>query len=187
MQFTDSSIGYTKGQPLRFIKGHNGRGKPGPNSGRIFSPLADRLWSRIERRSPDECWEWQGARSSSGYGVLNGSGSSSQAHRHAYELTYGPIPPGLMIRHTCDNPPCCNPAHLLPGTHQDNTEDMVSRERQERGERHHFAKLSDADVIEIRRLANAGIPQREIAKQFGIGKDYVSILKRGLNWKHLKE
>lgn len=185
MTFTDGSIGYKKGQPLRFIKGHNGRGQPGPNRGKVFTPIAERLWSKVDVRGPDECWEWQGASQQKGHGVIRVGDRNVMTHRLAYELTNGPIPSGQMIRHTCDNPPCCNPAHLIPGTHLDNTADMVSRERQERGQRHHNARLSDVDVIEIRRLANAGIPHREIAKQFGIHRQYVSSLKRGKSWKHL--
>jgi Autographiviridae endonuclease len=96
------------------------------------------------------------------------------AHRVAWELTYGPIPEGQIVRHSCDNPRCCNPAHLLTGTYQDNTDDMMERKRWHqgntpRGSTHHLAKLTDADVVEIRRLYAAGShSQRKLARLFGV-------------------
>lgn len=78
------------------------------------------------------CWEWRGTRSEAGYGRLTARRRGHRdlsAHRLSYELFNGPIPDGLLIRHTCDNPPCVNPDHLETGTHQDNMNDMVERGR----------------------------------------------------------
>ena len=89
----------------------------------------DRLWAKVQRAGPDECWPWTGAVDSDGYGRIGLGGTARLVHRVVYELEVGPIPDGMEVRHTCDNPPCCNPAHLLPGTHAENMADMVERGR----------------------------------------------------------
>jgi HNH endonuclease len=78
------------------------------------------------------CWEWRGSRNENGYGIVNvrrQGAENARAHRVVYELAVGPIPEGLVLRHSCDNPPCVNPEHLTPGTHADNSQDMVERGR----------------------------------------------------------
>ena len=81
----------------------------------------ERFWAKVDRRSADECWIWQGARTRQGYGYLrNGSTTNLAAHRTAYTLTYGEIAPGMQLHHKCHNRLCCNPAHLqqvTPGEH----------------------------------------------------------------------
>ena len=79
---------------------------------------------------PEDCWEWTGVRNRKGYGQTTKGSKGRRAHRLSYELHKGPIPAGQIVRHTCDNPPCVNPAHLLAGTHQENYQDAVSRGRQ---------------------------------------------------------
>lgn len=81
----------------------------------------------------DGCWEWQGTRSSTGYGVMHWDGRLTGAHRIAWTLIHEePIPDGLVVRHTCDNRPCVRPDHLLIGTRADNSRDMVERGRSTR-------------------------------------------------------
>lgn len=96
----------------------------GPNT--VGRTLAERLWARVERRGPGECWEWTAHRLPKGYGVF---GPGVVAHRVAWEVAHGPIPDGLHVLHTCDNPPCCNPGHLRLGTPQDNVDDMMRKGR----------------------------------------------------------
>lgn len=92
----------------------------------------ERFWSKVDR-SGDGCWEWQAkSRSPFGYGVMRIGGTPGRlvgAHRLAWQYTNGPIPEGLCVLHDCDNPPCCNPAHLHLGTKGDNATEKVERGR----------------------------------------------------------
>lgn len=82
----------------------------------VPSPVLDRFWARVEDRDDDSCWEWTGAKLTTGYGTLKIDGQRRMAHRFAYELLIGPIPPGLVIDHLCCNPSCVNPSHMEPVT-----------------------------------------------------------------------
>ena len=77
----------------------------------------------------DDCIEWDGARTPKGYGTVGGGSNKQYIHRLTWAEANGPIPPGLEIRHSCDNPPCYNIEHLLLGTSADNHADMVARGR----------------------------------------------------------
>lgn len=90
----------------------------------------ERFLSLIDR-SPGstDCWPWRGQLGGGGYGRVHWLGHSLRAHRKAYELLVGPIPSGLHVCHSCDNPPCCNPAHLWLGTDADNLADMRAKGR----------------------------------------------------------
>lgn len=94
-------------------------------------PASVRLMERY-RETPTGCWEFTGGRSGSGYGVISQAGKSLLAHRVSYELHKGPIPDGMVVMHSCDNPPCINPAHLSTGTAGDNNRDR-SRKGRSRG------------------------------------------------------
>lgn len=141
----------------------------------------ERFRSKVAVGPPGECWEWQAARGPKGYGRYNTGGSVKVASRMAWELTFGPIPAGLLVCHRCDNPPCVNPAHLFLGTHADNSLDMVAKGRSPRapGERSGKAKLTEDQVRAIRAAYAAGEPTRSIAGRFGTTHRYVRHVATG--------
>lgn len=94
---------------------------------------ADRLARRLIK-APSGCIEWTGYRSPAGYGKIRVGGKGILAHRFAWELVNGPIPPGMCVCHRCDNPPCCNVAHLWLGTQADNNADMYAKGRSASGD-----------------------------------------------------
>lgn len=106
-------------------------------------PVGERLWTREQRDRfwarvsfGEACWEWQGLRTRGGYGIFDLMGTRLGAHRAAWEMTHGPIPDRLMIRHDCDNRRCVRPDHLRTGTHKDNVRDAVERGRYRSGDDH---------------------------------------------------
>lgn len=134
------------------------------------------------------CHEWPNSKNSRGYGTLGGdlNGPTLAAHRVAWEIAHGPIPPGMGVRHICDNPPCINPEHLLLGTHQDNMDDRTARERQVRGTRSSKAKLTEDQVRQMRALyATGAVRKVDLAAQFGIGFSTVRQVLNRQTWRHV--
>lgn len=132
------------------------------------------------------CWEAVGTRLGTGYIQLSSGGRRDLAHRMAWAEANGPIPPGMLVCHRCDNPPCCRPDHLFLGTPADNMADMVAKGRGRaqfgRGEEHPSAKLNADLVREIRgRLAN-GETQQSIADAYGVTLTAISAIALGRNW-----
>jgi hypothetical protein len=151
--------------------------------------LADRFWDKVDRRGPDDCWPWTKATNEHGYGVMRPEGKSSgptvKAHRVSLMLA-GVDVEGMLIRHSCDNPPCVNPAHLSVGTNADNAADMVSRERQARGSRSGTSKLTESQVAEIRARAAAGDLHRVLAGEYGVSRTLITRLANGHGWAHVR-
>lgn len=162
-----------------------------------LSDVREDFMARVEKT--ETCWNWIGTISCWGYPHFKKNGIIVRAHRLSYHLFKGPIPNGLIVRHTCDNRRCVNPEHLLIGTPQDNSNDMVERNRMlvgndwynahkgtiRFGERHPTAKLKEGQVIEIFDLLNRGVPQRKIAKMYGVVQGTIANIKKD-GWKHLK-
>lgn len=130
------------------------------------------------------CHVWQANRDKDGYGKITINRVSMRAHRVSFARVFGEIPPGAMVCHRCDNPPCVNPEHLFLGTAQENAADQIAKGRRQfyRGSAHGCAKLTDRDVLEIRAASGA---QREIADRFGVSRGLVGRIQRGERWKHL--
>jgi hypothetical protein len=142
--------------------------------------LLERLRLYAPEGKPDECWEWtRGA--TKGYGhMCVGGGRQRGAHVVAWEIANNyPLPDGMIVRHSCDNPPCTNPAHLLLGTHADNVADKMSRGR------HANNVLTAEDVREIRKLRAAGVKQKELAERFGVSQAHISGIISGRFWRNI--
>lgn len=119
--------------------------------------------------SPDGCWVWHGPKSShGGYGQIKVGTKQMRAHRVAYELAKGSIPPGMLVCHHCDNPPCVNPAHLFLGTHADNNRDCRQKGRAKAPAPGSNRAFSAETVAAIRALSAGGRTRREIASAFGV-------------------
>lgn len=133
------------------------------------------------------CWIWTGSYNNGGYGRTKYKQQADLAHRLFYELYVGPIPYGLLIRHRCDNRQCVNPYHLLPGTYQDNVNDMVERARQAKGEAVSTNKLTEQEAKEIIDLLTHGIfTHKKIANLYNVHKSAIHHIAGGRSWKHLK-
>jgi hypothetical protein len=133
-----------------------------------------------------DCWPWTGARNPWGYGVFTENKRTIQAHRRAYELAVGPIPTGHVVMHKCDNPACCNPAHLAIGTHADNQHDKTAKGRQAKGSGNGWAKLSESDVLEIRTAYERhAVTHKMLAKQYGVCRDTIHKVVNRVYWRHV--
>jgi hypothetical protein len=146
--------------------------------------VAERFWEKVDKSG--DCWLWTaGCLTAGGYGSIRINGKAERAHRVAYTLTVGPIPDGMLLRHTCDNPKCVNPAHLLFGGKRENTKDALERGQHVVGEKHYKAKLQNHAIATIRSALAAGVPGKYLAKQFGVDQTTISSIKLGKKWKYV--
>jgi len=134
--------------------------------------LPAHLWRRVKKVG--SCWIWTGRCGRGGYGTVKHGDHSFLVHRLVWLVLNGPVPHNKVIRHKCDIRQCCNPQHLLLGTHQENMSDMKERRRVSRieGDEATWAKLSNAQVRKLRRLKSKGKTNRELATEFGISYSY---------------
>ena len=141
----------------------------------VLSPVPN-FWSKVDRRGPDECWPWKKACDKDGYGKFNiGFRSRRQyqirAHRFSWLIHFGDIPTGLCVLHHCDNPPCCNPAHLWLGTKADNSHDCVRKGRHYSGR--HLSRISPDQRKEMIHRRRSGETLASLSKAFGISASRV--------------
>lgn len=150
------------------------------------------FWSQIDKKSSEKgCWLWEGKTDSRGYGYTQYAGEKWRTHRLSFMLHVKALPRlagqnGLHVLHTCDTPRCVQPLHLWPGTQVDNIADMDAKGRrgtikgQRAGERHPFAKLTDAQVVEIRQRYLVGhVMQKDLAAEYGVVDSAISHIIRG--------
>lgn len=157
------------------------------NPEHILNSMEERFWNNVIRPEHDEsCWLWTGSTVGGGYGCFGRK--TTRAHRYSYTLHKGPIPPGLLIRHKCNNPPCVNPDHLIPGTYLDNNNDMYQSNRQVilRGEQSGMSKLTEPEVIKIRILDAKGIDHYTIAAQFKVSRPTIDCIVNRKTWSHVE-
>lgn len=151
----------------------------------------EKFWTCVDKSAgPDACWPWIRARDRHGYGVLNFGRRTYRAHRYAMTLALGaPLPRSQYVCHHCDNRACVNPRHLFVGSHEDNMADMKrkGRDRQtvSRGEAHYRARLTEADVREIRARMASGESGPALAQEFGVSASHIKNIAGRHTWKHL--
>lgn len=156
----------------------------------VFCSLDCAVWSKIRVGAPHECWEWTASRKKSGHGSFSYNGQAGQyPHRAVLSLKLGrPLRDDEETRHECDNPPCCNPAHLVEGSKSDNMRDAVSRGRLnpvppfKRGEAHYRAKLSEQIVRAIRDSVETN---NALAAMYGVTPETVGKIRARKRWAHI--
>lgn len=172
---------------------HDGTGGVVVGQERIDAPKGAKwrdfiLLEKIDVRKREECWPWLGA-VRAGYGQLSlGKYRNCVVHRAVFSIVFGQVPDGLFVRHKCDNPPCCNPFHLEPGTPMDNMHDKIQRGRANwaLGEKQGSAKLKTHQIPEIRSLSASGVTQREIAKRYRMSLGVINGVINRNRWKHVQ-
>lgn len=154
-------------------------------------PIIDaltRLRSKIKIDPLTDCWLWTAtvvwsSRRGQCYGTFWWKGKQHRAHRVAYELFYGVDPGEQMVLHTCDVGVCVNPDHLKLGDHLTNMQEMLDRGRHMHGETHYRAKLTEAQVLEIR--SRIGNSNRELAEKFKVSIPVIKDIRHRRSWKHI--
>lgn len=122
------------------------------------------------------CLEWKGCFSPNGYGIIRFCGKNNNAHRVIYMLLHGELKHSEFVLHSCDNRKCVNPSHLFKGSHQDNMDDMVKKQRSKSGEECHFSKTTNLQHRQIKHQILSNIPAEVIAYDFGLSKKYIKYL-----------
>lgn len=138
---------------------------------------------------PNGCWHWDGPPGPRGYGFVYAGRIGKKkdtylAHRVAYAIFNGRVPPNMLVCHACDNRICVNPAHLFAGTNDDNQADRA-RKRFIKGEQSHLSKLTETDVREIKERLRAGESLASIGRAFKVSAPTIGKIKTGENWGHV--
>ena len=150
--------------------------------------IEERFLDKVDKSS-GECWIWTAKKYY--YGHFDIGGETLLAHRVSYSLFVGELEDGKVIAHKCDNPLCVRPEHLMMCTQQENIQDCIDKGRRAKekpnqwGEKSHKAKLTDKDVLEIRRLYKEGKMLRRIAEQFGVNESTIKAIVNRRTWKHI--
>lgn len=163
---------------MRYIRGHY-------KSKSKYENAQDAFLARLQPGAENDCWEWDGHINDSGYGIINYDHSLYRTHRLSWEIHHGPIPDGMFVCHTCDNRKCNNPAHLWLGTHADNQNDKIAKDRTPKGEAAGPAKLKESTVIEIKQMFREGVSRKDLANQFGVNLATIYDIIAGRTWKHI--
>lgn len=149
---TNARLGHRKGQPLRYVSGHNSRG------------TTDLTRYNVQ---PDGCWRWHGSLNRKGYGRAQVNGEHTQAHRAVWESLYGQLPRSVQLDHRCRNRACVNPAHLDLATNAENNRRKTS------------LMLTPELASEIRASSE---PDTALARGLGVARQTVNDVRRGKKW-----
>ena len=169
-------------------------------SGKSTIPEQDRFWQKVH--ITNECWEWIAYINRGGYGefgiLKDGKHIKDEAHRYSWELHFGMIPNGLLVCHKCDNRKCCNPHHLFlcnlsngRHTHPESTATgsrhgfHTKPDSVVRGSVHDSAKLTDQQVLDIRKLFAKGANKCQLARNFGVSTHTIFMIVNRRKWTHI--
>lgn len=136
-------------------------------------------------KSFDKCWLWTGTVTKRGYGSVWWKGKNYYVHRRAYEEKFGKIPKGLYVCHHCDVKLCINPDHLFLGTAQQNSTDMVQKNRQANGIKNGNRKLTENEVHEIRKNRQNGIDIDKLAEIYKVNRSTIRRIVVREIWRHI--
>ena len=161
--------------------------------------LLKRFWKKVDKKGPNDCWEWTAAKLQDGYGKIRISEKMIRSHRFSYELHKGKIPEGLYVLHSCHNPSCVNPNHLRLGTHQDNMDDKINagRDVNLKGEKHGKSLLAETEANAVIEMLKRFPPTRKrnklsfginsfLGRWFGVSHATISCIGTGRSWQHLE-
>lgn len=146
-----------------------------------YATMKERFMNSFECVTETGCWIWT-EYNNRGYGKIAWNGKIYSAHRLSYEYFVGIIAEDKCMLHKCDVPSCVNPNHLFLGTHQDNMQDKLMKERQARGEKQRLAKLNEQQVRDIR---SSGIDNAILGKKYGVLTSTIWAIKARKTWKHV--
>lgn len=172
----------------------------------IDQAIITRFWAKVDQSGGiDACWPYMGGRKEAGYGnffirrdppTKDGRMFFMNAHKFAFQLVNGDIADGLVVRHTCDNPPCCNPKHLIPGTAKMNVADSIERGHFDpvasgkkfgakggRANGQRQAKLTDAEVVFIIRWRAYGTATSVLASAFKVDQAAIFFILEGRTYR----
>lgn len=153
-----------------------------------MNALQHRIFDKVQPEPNSGCWLWTGATFNHGRPQLRMGEKLVLAARVAYQAFVGPIPEGMLACHKCDTPLCVNPAHLFLGTHQDNKDDCVAKNRQarNRGEKGSRAVLTNEQVRAIRAIhRRGGISTEAIGREFGVSGRQIRYIVSREQWAHI--
>lgn len=148
----------------------------------------ERFWEQTIPEPNTGCWLWMGNVKPTGYGNTKRDGKTISAHRMAWFIARGPLPPRTVdVCHRCDVRCCVNPAHLFLGTRADNLHDMWRKGRghKVRGEKHGRHRLQPEQVLAIRAECARGVSQYALAERFGVTPMTISNIHCRASWRHL--
>jgi hypothetical protein len=154
------------------------------------APLEERFWMRVDKRGPEECWEWAGQKIN-GYGRIS-LGKKSEGSDGAHRLSWlfankgQSIPTGMHIMHSCDNPGCVNPSHLSIGTPKENAHDMIRKGRKRVvapvGEGN-GKSLINAEIV--RQIKQSTDSHAALARRFNVSPNCIRGVRIGRTWSHV--
>lgn len=159
----------------------------------LSGTLRERFEAKVDRSGgPDACHPWTGSTNGRGYGQIFAGWREDGAQRNlgthvVAALLAGMDPLGRTVRHTCDNPPCCNGRHIVAGTQAENLADCRAKGRHNIGARNGRARLDDATVREIRARVAAGETQTSVAAAYGVSRGAVGFIVSRQRWAHVAD